>query len=283
MKITRTRLDIGLPKPLSFLHSTDNHLTYVDDRDNDRKRDLAAKRHRAFEGDSNRCTVFLDEMIAYAKDHCDLFLHTGDLLDFVSYRNLEVGKEKLDQVDYFMAVGNHEFSLYVGEAFEDEAYKRQSYDRVQAAFKNDLTFASRLIGGLNLVAIDNGYYLFSEEQLALFKTEVARGYPIILMLHNPIYTPDLYQEMMVSRKKECAYVCDCPPELMSDYSEHRIKQQRADEPTREFVRYLKTQPLVKALLTGHLHFNYEDVLFGSTPQIVTGAGYAGDARLIEVV
>lgn len=283
MKITHSRLDIGLPKPLSFLHSCDNHLCYADERDDERKRGLAVKRRRAFEGDSNRCTLFLDEMIAYAKEHCDLFLHSGDLLDFVSYRNLEIGKEKMDQVDYFMAVGNHEFSLYVGEAFEDEAYKRQSYDRVQAAFKNDLTFASRLIGGLNLVAIDNGYYLFSEEQLALLKSEVARGYPIILMLHTPIYTPDLFQEMMVSRKKECAYLCGCPATLMNEYSDYRLRQQRPDEPTREFIRYLQTQPLVKALLTGHLHFNYEGILFGDTPQFVTGAGYAGDARLIEIV
>lgn len=283
MKITHSRLDIGLPKPLSFLHSSDNHLCYADERDDERKRDLAARRRHAFEGDSNRCTLFLDEMLTHAKEHCDLFLHSGDLLDFVSYRNLEVGKEKMDQVDYFMAVGNHEFSLYVGEAFEDEAYKRQSYDRVQAAFKNDLTFASRLIGGLNLVAIDNGYYLFSEEQLALFKSEVARGYPIILMLHTPIYTPDLFQEMMVSRKKECAYLCGCPVHLMGDYSDYRLRQQRPDEPTREFIRYLQTQPLVKALLTGHLHFNYEGTLFGDTPQFVTGAGYAGDARLIDIV
>lgn len=283
MKLTPTQIRIGLPQPLRFLHTTDNHLTYADERDDQRKLELAAKRHRAFEGDSNRCTVFLDEMIAYAKAHCDLLLHTGDLLDFVSEQNFAVGRQKLSQVDYFMAVGNHEFSLYVGEAFEDDAYKRQSYDRVQAVIKNDLTFASRLIGGVNLVALDNAYYFFSEQQLGLLKAEVAKGYPIILMLHNPIYTVDLFEEMMVRRKKECAYVCDCPENLMGSYSEYRFKQQCPTKATSEFVRYLKTQPLVRALLTGHLHFNYDGLLYGDTIQYVTGAGYAGDARFIEVV
>jgi hypothetical protein len=283
MKLSHSRLDIGLPKALSFLHCSDNHLCYVDERDDERKQELAARRRRAFERDTNRCTLFLDEMIAYAKEHCDLLLHSGDLIDFVSYRNLEVAKEKLDQVDYFMAVGNHEFSLYVGEAFEDEAYKSQSFARVQAAFNNDLPFASRLIGGLNLVAIDNGYYLFSAEQLARFKAEIAKGYPIVLMLHTPIYSTELYQEMMFNRKKECAFVCDCPAELMDSYSEHRRRAQRADAPTQEFVRHLKEQPLVKAILCGHLHFNHEGILYGDTPQLISGAGYAGEARLISVV
>ena len=50
----KTRIEIGLPKPLRFLHTTDNHLTLADERDDIRKRELAAARHRDFEGDTNR-------------------------------------------------------------------------------------------------------------------------------------------------------------------------------------------------------------------------------------
>lgn len=283
MNIVTTRLEIGLEKPLRFLHISDNHLTYADDRDDQRKRELAAARHKAFEGDTQRCVEYLDEMITYSQEHCDLLLHTGDLLDFVSWKNFDVAREKLADVDYFMAIGNHEFSLYVGEAFEDDAYKRQSYDRVQAVFKNDVTFASRQIGGLNLVALDNGYYHFKEHQLEALKAEVAKGLPIVLMMHNPIYTPELYHDMMEVRKTETAFVCDCPDELMSGYSDYRYRQQKPTEATSEFVRYLKKQPLIKAVLAGHLHHHHESVLFGQTVQYVTGAGYRGLAREIEVV
>ncbi len=284
MKLTTLRLELGLPKPLRFLHIADNHLTFADERDDQRKLTLAKARRRSFEGDTNNCEKYLDEMIAYAKDHCDLLLHTGDMLDFVSYRNFEVAREKLKDVDYFMAVGNHEFSLYVGEAWEDEAYKRQSYDRVQATFRNDMTFASREIGGVNLVAIDNSYYLFNGRQLELLKAEASKGLPMILMMHTPMYSEALYEEMMVVRKKPCAYVCGCPVERMAGYEDYRYRQQLADASTNAFIEYALGEPLVKAVLAGHLHFSHMGYLPGGRVfQSVAGAGYLNEASLLELV
>ncbi|MBQ2706718.1 MAG: metallophosphoesterase, partial [Clostridia bacterium] len=88
-----------------------------------------------------------------------------------------------DENDVFFAAGNHEFSLYVGEAWEDADYRNQSLAKVQAAFGNDIRFSSRIIGGVNLVAIDDGYSRFDEEHLDLLKAEVAKGLPIVLLMH----------------------------------------------------------------------------------------------------
>ena len=43
-------------------------------------------------------------------------------------------RDTLGARECFMAAGNHEYSLYVGEAFEDEAYKIQSFALVQIRF-----------------------------------------------------------------------------------------------------------------------------------------------------
>jgi hypothetical protein len=72
-----------------------------------------------------------------------------------------------------MATGNHEFSRYVGEAFEDERYRLGTYDYVQRHFRNDLTFAAREICGVNFVACNNGYYRFTGEQLDAVRKEQA--------------------------------------------------------------------------------------------------------------
>ncbi len=86
-------------------------------------------------------------------------IHTGDLIDFVSWANLDFARQFCSRDDCIMAAGNHEFEAgHVGEAFEDEMYRNQVSERVQAAFANDIRFSSRLIGGVNFVAIDNGYY-----------------------------------------------------------------------------------------------------------------------------
>jgi hypothetical protein len=130
------------------LHFSDTHLCYADERENDRKRTLAANRVRYF----GKGPASLDASLAYAKERGGLVLHTGDLIDFVSAKNLEAVKEKFSSADCILSAGNHEFSQYVGETKEDDAYKAQSYARVQQHFPNDLTFYSRTVSGVNFVA-----------------------------------------------------------------------------------------------------------------------------------
>lgn len=277
MKITKFHLSIGISAPVKLLHISDSHLCHADARDDQRKIDLAVSRSRYFEGESNNCLEFLDEALEYSRKNCDLLVHTGDLMDFVSHKNIDIARERFLCSDVFMAAGNHEFSKYVGEATEDHAYKMSSYPSVQAAFGNDLLFASREINGLNLVAVDNTYYQFNSQQLEMMKKEITKGLPILLLMHTPLYTESLYNEMMNSRKQPCAYVVGCPEEKMSSYSEHRFKQQRATAETWEFLRYLQNQPLIKGILAGHLHFDYHDIWENNVPQYVVGLGSKGDA------
>jgi len=277
MNIKRFHLQIGLSSPVKLLHISDSHLCHADERDNQRKNDLARSRRRAFEGDSNRCLMYLDEAIEYSRQHCDLLVHTGDLMDFVSHKNIDLANERFHADNIFFASGNHEFSKYVGEATEDHAYKMSSYPMVQRAFGNDLLFASRVINGLNLVAVDNTYYQFNSQQLAQLKKEIDKGLPILLLMHNPIYTAELFDTMMNVRKQPCAYVVGCPEEKMTTYSAHRFNQQRATAETKEFLAYMEKQPLIKGILAGHLHFDYQDVLPNGVPQYVVGLGCEGSA------
>lgn len=185
-----TRISIGVAKPLRFLHVTDSHLISADERDSERKRELARQRREAYDKHGfDCCRRGLDAAFDYARRRNEPVLHTGDLIDFVSYRNLELAREKLSSVDCFFAAGNHEFSKYVGEAQEDEAYKLDSLPLVAPAFPNDLRFAARLAGGVNLVAVDNTYGQVRHQELERFRAEIAKGYPILLLLHVPLSTP----------------------------------------------------------------------------------------------
>ncbi|MDD7365789.1 MAG: metallophosphoesterase, partial [Clostridiales bacterium] len=177
MIITKTRLEIGLEKPFRALHMSDNHIALADNRDDERKIKLAESRTAAF-NHGKPGNVAMEEyalQLDYARSHRLPVLYTGDLCDFVSYKNLDYARDTLKDIDYFMAVGNHEFSLYVGEAFEDLPYKMKSFDLVQSYFRNDLHFASRVMGGVNFVALDNGYYRFDADQLARMKREIEKG------------------------------------------------------------------------------------------------------------
>ena len=272
MSIIKTKLNIGVESPFSVIHITDTHLTYADLRDGERKVLLAERRKQSF--------PYAEQMLKTASDLAKEkgipILHTGDLLDFVSLANLERVKRFTDENDCFATAGNHEFSLYVGEAKEDAAYRNQSLPAVQAVFQNDIRMASRVIGGVNFVALDNGYYLFDADQLALLKNEAKKGLPIVLMLHTPLYEEKLFA--IRTQNRPVAFLAGVPEHLMGDYPPKRFEQQLADEITRETLEYIHHEPLIKAILSGHIHHNYEGLVGDRIPQLTTALS---DIRLIE--
>lgn len=288
--LTYITIPVGATEPFYALHVSDTHLTRVNERDNKRKHEVSEWRKESF----SNAEKYFDAAIKYARKENMVLLHTGDLIDFVSEGNLDYVKEKLQGVDCFFAAGNHEYSQYVGEAKEDEAYKAQSYDRVQAAYPNNLKFATRVINGVNFVALDNVYYKFTKEQLELMKEEVKKGLPIVIMCHVPFYTPHFYQIEMHKTNGACAYVAGAPNKLTETYPgnpdlpadeqwRNRSVQQHSDKATLEFVKWVKKQPLVKAILCGHNHDFYQGPFSDTAMQHMAGATYSGNATEIKFI
>lgn len=274
MSIIKTTLKVGATKPFKIIHMTDTHLTYADMRDGERKVNLALSREKIFPENVKT----LNFAVKTAKELNVPIFHTGDLIDFVSLSNLEETKKFTSEVNVFMAAGNHEFSQYVGEAFEDADYRNQSLDKVQKVFKNDIRASSCIINGVNFLAIDNGYYLFEKEQLDFIKNEVKKEFPIVLLFHNPLFEKNLFDLRM--QESNNAALVGVPKELMQGYPEKRFIQQLADETTLETIDFIKNESKIKAIITGHLHFNYESELYGRIPQIITSCI---DIRLIEFI
>lgn len=67
---------------------------------------------------------------------------------------------------------------------------------------------------------------------------------------------------------------------MTGYSEDRRVQQKPDDDTLRFIDYVNHEPTIRAILAGHLHFDFEDALPSDIPQIVTGGGFRDCAREI---
>ncbi len=268
-----TTISIGIEKPFSLIHISDPHLTLADDRDDRRKLVLATERAKYF--------PLAEETLDYAHKLSEKngmpIVVTGDLIDFVSYANLDRARRFTNENDVFAAAGNHEYSLYVGEAKEDAAYRAQSLDRVQASFTNDIRFSTRCINGVKMVALDNGYYQIEPWQLERLKTEIAEGLPIILLFHTPLYVPE-YFEFSSYNRTQPGYLLNVPPELMDYYPPERIEQQKADETTREAYELIKSCPQIKLILAGHEHRDYE-MSFFDKPQIVTGVGTVREVLL----
>ncbi len=277
MKLEKNMITIGLEKPVKLLHVTDTHLTFVDEQDNERKHALAARL-----GDPNK-EKYLAEHIAYAEENCDLLVHTGDLMDFVSHGNVEKAREIVRREKFFFIAGNHDYSQYVGEAWEDDAYRMNSYMQMGGGLGVPMFFSSREIGGLNIVGVDNSYYRFADWQLWRLRREVEKGLPVILAFHDPLFEQSLYDYHLERLPNECTYLVGCDEEHLLRYSEFRAVQQRPDDATLRTIDYIKSEPQIKAILTGHLHFSFESMLTPTLPQFVTGGAYEGIARELTIL
>ena len=147
---------------------------------------------------------------------------------------------------------------------------------MQPHVKQNLYFDSRIIGGVNIVTLDDGYYLFNKGQEEMLRAEAAKGYPIVLCMHVPLYTPKLAEAIL--EKNPCAYVTGAPREMYTKYPNDRRLQQNPDRATLEMIDYIKSEPMIRAVIAGHVHRNHEEPLDNGVMQICTHAGYAGYAR-----
>lgn len=252
MKLLKNHIHIGIGKPFSVLHASDTHISFADSRDDERKLRLAENRTERFGDALGNLNFIKNKAVSENKT----VIYTGDLIDFVSELNIEKAKEFTDTVDVFMAAGNHEFSLYLGEEKEDAAYRSRSLSKVQSVFNNNIRYSSREINGVLFIALDNSYYLIDKEQFEFLKTECNKGLPVILCMHTPLYTREIYD---FSREGESvpAYLMSVPDELMRDYPENRFIQQKQDDLTAEAYDYIVNCEAIKALLTGHIHKDFE--------------------------
>ena len=273
-KIIETKIEVGALAPFKIIHLSDTHMTYADMRDGERKVELANKRSQYYRG--------AEEVLALASDTARELgapiFHTGDLCDFVSLANLERAKKFVDENDVTLAAGNHEFSQYVGEAIEDAAYRNQSLDKVQAVYKNDIRAYARRINEVNFIFLDDGYYKIDRMQLDFLKKELSAGLPTVVLMHTPLYEPDLYA--IEREHHDSGYLLGVPDELVDGYGSERAKLQRADATTWEAIGLIKNTPTVKAIIAGHLHLNYEKMLTDSILQLTTGCE---TVRIIEFI
>ena len=292
MDIKRINLDLGLPEPLKILHVSDSHFCLADERDGRRKIDLAAIRLKYELGASMVELDFdeqrlkfernLDELFSYGKANCDVIVHTGDFIDFRSEPNLEIMREKLHAADAFYTPGSHEFSLYLGEAVEDDAYKMQSWDRVAAAAPNALDFAVRIVKGVRFIAIDNSYYRFTGKQFAALEAELRTAMPTVVCVHTPLFEEELFRRRSADNGLGYCALVAAPDRHLPNYPEAQTEIQKPDAATREVYRLIDGSQQIRAILAGHLHDFYCTTMPGGAVQICVGASFRGEAAEITL-
>ena len=277
-------LHLGVGKPFSLLHLSDTHLTAVYPEEAENKRIVSeARTNRCFGG---RQEDSLRDTLSWAKANCDFVLHTGDLIDFQSRANYDLVKKYFG--DGFMTgcLGNHEFTpeMWLSDPKEsrDEAFKDRTRKDLADVYPFDLSFHSKVVNGVNFVMLDDVYGYVTAAQVAKFETEVAKGLPIILCMHVPFFTDEIIRCCTKFWANPSRYRDSVVPAPEKSVSKQDLLVQRDDPVTRDFISYLKSEKLLRGILSGHLHIALEERFSPTAVQYVAPGNYLFAAREVLV-
>ena len=261
-------VNIGLEKPFSILHISDTHLTAVYPNEDEKKQQLHKIRMTTFGG---RQEEALRDSLDWARQHVDYVVHTGDLIDWQSEANFDLVKKYFGE-GVVGCLGNHEFSqhMWLSEPKETgtEQYKDLTRKKLQEVFPYDIELQSQVVGGVNFVTLDDVYGYVTERQVELFRKEVKKGLPIVLCMHVPFHTENIWRADIRFWHDEKSRFRNVAPDPSGEY-----KRQQDDPVTSAFIAYLKTEPLLKAILAGHLHITIQDQFSPTATEYVVGGNF----------
>ena len=265
---------IGAEKPFAVLHISDTHLCEAYDDEGEVTLKLREVRRRTFGG---RQEEALADSIAWARKNVDYILHTGDLIDFQSRANFDLVRKHFGDA-MFGALGNHEFARHMWLAEEKEPKTEEWKDRTRAkldeVFPFDVVLHSQVVNGVNFVTLDDVYGTVTERQVERFRAEVAKGLPIVLCMHVPFFTDDIWRATTQFWARSGSRFGDAAvPPRKGDY-----QRQSEDPVTCGFIEYLRKEPLLKAILAGHEHVTIQDRFSETADEYVVGANFLFAAR-----
>lgn len=287
LNILKTTFSVGLKQPVKFLHVTDTHIV----RDNDKVSNRAA----VFDTTDEQIDAYWFEAAEYAKENGLPIVHTGDFMDYVTDGALDFVDKHLSDLNYILATGSHDYGHLIpgsqdyrdwraAGGAENDAYKKEQMKLVAPHVKNNLYFSSMLIGGVNVVALDNSYLHITDGQLDALIAEVAKGYPVVVAMHIPIHTKGLQDLGLMPRENLCSTADEQRAHAMANNRPDLAENIRVyDDATWRAIEYIKKEPMIKLILTGHRHRNFEEFLRDDQMQIVTHATCHGFVREITII
>ena len=276
VNVTEETVEVdGLDREYDIFFLADSHISLCDDRDPDLM-EKAASRSPMFKTGGIESWDRFDALMAASKDS-DMVILGGDIIDSAMYASIDHVKEQLDTltVPYLYSMGNHDFE-YGSEYFSPTAYE-QYLPRLND-MRDDSPYQVREYDDLIVFTADDDNSQIDAPILEAYRSEAAKGKPIVLVVHVPI-EPATGDDTLTEKCKEVWG----PSADGKSRVTMGINGCYPNDSTREFIDLvLADDSPVVLVLAGHIHFYHKDMLNDNVVQIVTGAAFDGDALKIRL-
>lgn len=276
----------ALEKPVRIHFIPDTHL-WRDDARGEPYRPFSGRMAKAYNAtrhfQSSAVTHPEESFTASLKlakaNHADLVILAGDLFSFPSEAALEWAQDQLNQagLPYAYVAGNHDWHYEGMEGTSDQLRETWIHKRLRPLYQGaHPLMATRDVGGLRFVLIDNSTYQIHPEQLDFYRAQVRSRLPLVLVVHIPLYVPG----------RPVGFGCGHPEwGAKTDQGFETERRPRWPESghtptTMAFHRDVFSTPNLLGVFAGHVHRASADFLNG-IPQIVSDANAVGAYLDIE--
>ena len=261
-------------------------------------------------GQTRPHNVFEAQLQMAKADGADLLVHTGNLVNFPSFRAVYYVWNALENsgIPYMYTSGNHDWcwqdmigtkpvndlrQQYCWDLSSECAtlFSRTSASSVVSTKQYDPKAWTELVGCVRFLGIDNSTQTVTREQLEFVEAQLAASAgvvePVVIVLHIPLYTPEL--RALLDRDV-------VPPNIDWDSVEvdgalcgdpqhpHASSTESDGSSTVRFIDAVCNSPHVVAVLSGHLQRSHSMPIGNADcVQYITGAGYAGAHRWVDIV
>lgn len=255
LEVRKVVVPVGAENPFTVLHVSDSHIARIDSRDGDATYAFAKSRSRK---GRELGEYYLDEAIHIARARKLKVVHTGDFMDFASAANIEYGARRIRTDGVVACVGNHEFWLDADKK-EVESYKEPTIPKLKGEWIG-IPASTVRIGGVNFFVFDNAFGTVTEAIAAAFEETVKEGLPIVMACHVPLWAEGVGLYKGAS--------CGAPG-------------RKDDAVSYDFVERVRREPLVRAVLAGHIHEFRQFAFSDHAQELVAGALFGGKCTEIE--
>ncbi|MCQ6562946.1 metallophosphoesterase family protein [Paenibacillus mendelii] len=268
----------GLKRELKLLHVTDSHFAEADNRDEER---IVADAERFRQVYGGRAMEYFQQAIRHSNEwKADCTIFTGDIVQFPSFRNMELMEEQFGQLTspYLYTLGNHDW-LFTHHHPNDEL-RSSFYPLFNCVTGGNPSYGMIELEGVKLIILDDSNYQVNDAQLQFVRDQLAEGIPTLLFFHIPLYVPTLADKTLeVWRDPIMVNAPGWDPAARD-----RWGLREADASTQQFHQMLTEgeYPNAAAIFCGHLHFPHRDAFAEGRYQYVTKAGFEGGFRKITL-